>query len=194
MATTSAIEKPLDEVQPRKSYRITISPLTHDALPDIVTAELLAFSGAESSTTYSHHIWPLRPALFRSGVHPRHWPDYRSVIRLREQNFREGKILLMATAKELDEGGNPIDDKEAVPVAMARIRPPLRIHKELLARRPLPTRLLGDYVLPAVSKVKEKLVGSEADGTDSAFLALFKGELLSVRKELIGDDDWLLYV
>jgi len=75
---------------------------------------------------------------------------------------------------------------------MARIRPPQRIHQELLARRTLSSRLLGDYVLPTVSKVKEKLLGGEADGTDKAFLAVFKGEMERVRKELVGEEDWIL--
>lgn len=194
MSNPSVAEEAPSDSPSRKEYRITISPVTPDALPDLATAELLAFVGVDQSDSFIPLISPLRPALFRSGVHPRYWPDYPFTIRTREQNLREGKIVLMASAEEVDAEGNSVDSKGAVPVAMARIRPPQRIHQQLLARRTLSSRLLGDYVLPTVSKVKEKFLGGEADGIDKAFLAVFKGEMERVRKELIGEEDWILCV
>lgn len=194
MSTPSVAEEaPVDSLS-RKEYRITISPVTPDALPDLATAELLAFAGVDQNSSFIPLISPSRPALFRSGVHPRYWPEYHHTIRTREQNLREGKIVLMATAEELDAEGKSVASNGAVPVAMARIKPPHRIHQELLARRTLSSRLLGDYVLPTVSKVKEKLLGGEADGVDKAFLAIFKGEMERVRTELVGEEDWILCV
>lgn len=194
MSTPSVADGAPANSASRKEYKITISPVSPDALPDLAIAELLAFAGVDQSDSFIPLIAPLRPALFRSGVHPRYWPDYNSTIRLREQNLREGKIVLMATAEELDAEGKTVGSKGAVPVAMARIKPPKRIHQELLARRTLSSRLLGDYVLPTVSKVKEKFLGGEVDGVDKAFLAVFKGEMERVRKELVGEEDWILCV
>lgn len=188
-----ADEAPIDSSS-RKEYRITISPVTPDALPDLVTAELLAFSGVDQNGSFIPLISPMRPALFRSGVHPRYWPDYQHTIRIREQTLREGKIVLMAMAEEVDSEGKSVGGKGAVPVAMARIKPPQQIHQELLARRTLSSRLLGDYVLPTVSRVKEKFLGGEVDGADKALLAILKGEMERVRKELVGEEDWILCV
>lgn len=45
-----------------------------------------------------------------------------------------------------------------------------------------------------MSRVKEKFLGGEVDGADKALLAILKGEMERVRKELVGEEDWILCV
>ena len=77
---------------------------------------------------------------------------------------------------------------------LANLRPPVHVRQALVNRQTKAKRLWGSYVVPAAKKVREKVVGEEADGTNLEFLGLFKAAMEEARKQNLADEDWLLYV
>lgn len=210
-SAVSVSEAPNRTAAMERGTRITILPATPSAFPALATADLLAFSGV-SGEQVSRLISPLRRALVRSNAHPRHWPDFQASIDSLQKAVREGKVMVMAVVEETgapeptvgstilygrgeqSKGTVSIDGVTGVAVGLAKLRPPTRVRRALQSSRTTAERLWGDYVSPVAKKVQQAVYGDDATGTDLEFYSQFKGEMERVRKEMVKDDDWILYV
>ena len=191
--------------------RITLLPASPAAFTAIATADLLAFSGV-SGEPAARLISPFRRDLVRCGAHPRHWPDFQASVDSLWKGVREGKLMVMAIVEDPDaalladgstklcgrgeqsKGLVSIGGVKGVVAGLAKLRPPVRVRQALINRQTKAKRLWGSYVVPAAKKVREKVVGGEADGTNLEFLGLFKAAMEEARKQNLTDEDWLLYV
>ncbi|EJD07790.1 uncharacterized protein FOMMEDRAFT_25068 [Fomitiporia mediterranea MF3/22] len=176
--TLTSLQQEMSKSSTSKSQRtdVRVAPTTYDDLPGIATCEMLAFSGAfPPHEPLNSLLFPFRAPLARSGVHPRHWPDFASSVNDHIPSLYDGSIMFTAFAP--DENGR---DNIA---GFVKMTPPKEMLEEIRRKRKLRDCFMGDVVYPAMDTIKNKL-WKDTSGLDIVLWRIFKQQLKDARARI----------
>ncbi|KAI5116833.1 hypothetical protein M0805_008569 [Coniferiporia weirii] len=159
------------------SNSVSVAPTTLADLPALVECEMLAFTNLFASL-----LFPLRASLLSAGVHPRLWPDFHPIVRIRTRELRDGMLLF--TAFVPDDG----DGARARPAGFVVLQPSRAASAAARANRTWAEALLADYVYPTMDAVQDKIQGA-LTGVDGAFWVAASEALEKGRNEFASERD-----
>lgn len=186
VASTSAPPQSFQPTStPSQASSIRVSRCTSTAdLEAVSEIELLSFPGTNAADRLSTLLHPFRPALIRTGVSPRHWPDFQTTVLRNWKALLAGRNVLIKA--EID-----VDTQTPKVVGMALISLPTEAAAAGRARRTWKEKLLGDYVYPAVDGVRTRVWSTAStDGTDMRFMKVYKEEVARRRLEVMADREY----
>ena len=154
---------------------IQVIPANPSDVPALAVLEMTTFVHDPTSL----HMYPLRPALVKSGAAPEKWPEYGNMLRRRHKSFVSGQMVFKAVIQD-NEGNEKI-------VGMALLTPP----KRLLLKVSIKDRLWDYVIYPTYERARKFMpVESRADGSDESFSEMFRGMVRKTRVEVMKDREY----